>query len=193
MINFELFEGLKAYFFKTVPSSVIKIWQSYGGETIFVPAYKKPDIWFANKQLPFDDYYAMNQMRFFNYKLSRSKKLKRIQKELDHKKKSFQKSNQVDSTNYSDDIVSQKDSNINVHDGLSKMIEIICNDRLGKKVRVKCNEDDTVGDLKKLIAAQTGTNWQKIVLKKWYNTFKDHITLSDYEIHNGMSLELYYS
>ncbi|KTW29817.1 ubiquitin-like protein 5 [Pneumocystis carinii B80] len=73
------------------------------------------------------------------------------------------------------------------------MIEIICNDRLGKKVRVKCNENDTVGDLKKLIAAQTGTNWQKIVLKKWYSTFKDHITLSDYEIHNGMSLELYYS
>ena len=34
------------------------------------------------------------------------------------------------------------------------MIEVICNDRLGKKVRVKCNEDDTIGDLKKLIAAQ---------------------------------------
>ena len=27
--------------------------------------------------------------------------------------------------------------------------------------------DDTVGDLKKLIAAQTGTKWDKIVLKKW--------------------------
>ena len=36
------------------------------------------------------------------------------------------------------------------------MIEVICNDRLGKKVRVKCNDDDTIGDLKKLIAAQTG-------------------------------------
>jgi len=34
------------------------------------------------------------------------------------------------------------------------MIEVICNDRLGKKVRVKCNADDTIGDLKKLIAAQ---------------------------------------
>jgi hypothetical protein len=33
------------------------------------------------------------------------------------------------------------------------MIEVICNDRVGKKVRVKCNEDDTIGDLKKLIAA----------------------------------------
>jgi hypothetical protein len=30
------------------------------------------------------------------------------------------------------------------------MLEVVCNDRLGKKVRVKCNEDDTVGDLKKV-------------------------------------------
>lgn len=59
------------------------------------------------------------------------------------------------------------------------MLEITCNDRLGKKVRVKCNPDDTVGDLKKLIAAQTGTRWDKIVLKKWYTTFKDHIQLQD--------------
>lgn len=29
--------------------------------------------------------------------------------------------------------------------------------------------DDTVGDLKKLIAAQTGTRADKIVLKKWYD------------------------
>ncbi|OMO67445.1 hypothetical protein CCACVL1_20520 [Corchorus capsularis] len=27
------------------------------------------------------------------------------------------------------------------------MIEVVLNDRLGKKVRVKCNEDDTIGDL----------------------------------------------
>jgi len=72
------------------------------------------------------------------------------------------------------------------------MIEITVNDRLGKKVRVKCNEDDTIGDLKKLIAALTGTKAEKIVLKKWYNIFKDQITLADYEIHDGMNLELYY-
>ena len=59
------------------------------------------------------------------------------------------------------------------------MIEITCNDRLGKKVRVKCNPDDTIGDLKKLIAAQTGTRWEKIVLKKWYTIYKDHIKLED--------------
>ncbi|KAH9975520.1 ubiquitin-related domain-containing protein [Lactifluus volemus] len=72
------------------------------------------------------------------------------------------------------------------------LIEVIANDRLGTKVRVKCSPDDTVGDLKKLIAAQNGTDWRKIVLKKWYTTYKDHITLGDYEINDGMSLELYY-
>ncbi|KAM3846223.1 ubiquitin-like protein 5 [Vipera latastei] len=73
-----------------------------------------------------------------------------------------------------------------------KMIEVVCNDRLGKKVRVKCNTDDCIRDLKKLIAAQTGTRWDKIVLKKWYTIFKDHVMLADYEIHDGMNLELYY-
>lgn len=61
------------------------------------------------------------------------------------------------------------------------MLEITCNDRLGKKVRVKCNPDDTIGDLKKLIAAQTGTKFDKIVLKKWYTIYKDNIRLSDCE------------
>ncbi|CAL9089573.1 unnamed protein product [Musa textilis] len=66
------------------------------------------------------------------------------------------------------------------------MIEVVLNDRLGKKVRVKCNEDDTIGDLKKLVAAQTGTRADKIRIQKWYNVYKDHITLKDYEIHDGM-------
>ncbi|XP_023371660.1 ubiquitin-like protein 5 [Otolemur garnettii] len=72
------------------------------------------------------------------------------------------------------------------------MIEVVCNNRLGKKVCVKCNTSDTSGDLKKLIAAQTGTRWNKIVLKKWYIIIKDHLSLGDYEILDGMNLELYY-
>lgn len=52
------------------------------------------------------------------------------------------------------------------------MIEVICNDRLGKKIRVKCNEDDTIGDLKKLIAAQVGTRPEKIRIQKWYTIYK---------------------
>lgn len=69
----------------------------------------------------------------------------------------------------------------------------IANDRTGTKVRVKVDSEDTVEVLKKMIAAQMGTDWQKIVLKKWYNTYKNHITLGDYEIHDGMSLEMYYN
>lgn len=39
----------------------------------------------------------------------------------------------------------------------------------------------------------TGTRPEKIRIQKWYNVFKDHITLADYEIHDGMGLELYYN
>lgn len=70
------------------------------------------------------------------------------------------------------------------------MIEVVLNDRLGKKVRVKCNEDDTIGDLKKLAAAQLGTRPEKLKIQKWYTIYKDHISLEDYEIHDGMGLEL---
>ena len=58
-------------------------------------------------------------------------------------------------------------------------------------IRVKCNPDDTIGDLKKLLAAQTGTRPEKLRIQKWYTVYKDHITLEDYEIHDGMGLELY--
>lgn len=52
---------------------------------------------------------------------------------------------------------------------------------------------DTVGDLKKIIAAQTGTKPEKLRLQKWYTVYKDHITLEDYEINDGMGIELYYT
>ena len=53
--------------------------------------------------------------------------------------------------------------------------------------------EDTIGDLKKLISVKTGTQYDKIRLQKWYNVFKDHISLEDYEIHDGMGIEMYYN
>ena len=44
------------------------------------------------------------------------------------------------------------------------MIEVVCNDRLGGKVRVKCYPTDKIGDLKLLISAHTGTKPDKIRL-----------------------------
>ena len=73
------------------------------------------------------------------------------------------------------------------------MIEIVCNDRVGRKIKVKCNPDDTIGELKLLIAAQIGTRAEKLRLQKWYSVFKDHITLQDYEIGDGSNIELYYN
>ena len=42
-------------------------------------------------------------------------------------------------------------------------------------------------------APQTGTRPEKLRIQKWYTVYKDHITLDDYEIHDGMGLELYYN
>ena len=39
----------------------------------------------------------------------------------------------------------------------------------------------------------TGTRAEKLRIQKWYTIYKDHITLEDYEIHDGMGLELYYN
>ena len=75
----------------------------------------------------------------------------------------------------------------------ASMIEVTLNDRLGKKIKVKCNSTDTVGDLKLLTAAMTGTRPEKLRIQKWYTVFKDHISLADYEVSDGMNLELYYS
>lgn len=72
------------------------------------------------------------------------------------------------------------------------MIEVCVNDRLGKKIRVKCLEDDTVGDFKKVLSLQLGTQANKIVLQKGGSILKDHVTLGDYEVHNDTNLELYY-
>eukprot|EP01017_Pseudomicrothorax_dubius_P045237 TRINITY_DN7796_c0_g2_i6.p2 TRINITY_DN7796_c0_g2~~TRINITY_DN7796_c0_g2_i6.p2 ORF type:complete len:186 (+),score=57.03 TRINITY_DN7796_c0_g2_i6:91-648(+) len=73
------------------------------------------------------------------------------------------------------------------------MIEVVVNDRCGRKVRVKCSPNDSIGDLKKLVAAQTGTRPERIRIQKGYSIFKDHISLKDYEINDGMGLEMYYN
>ena len=80
------------------------------------------------------------------------------------------------------------------HDGkkMLPMIEVIVDDKLGKRSRVKCSAGDTIGDLKKLTAAQIGTKAEKLVLKKGYEFYKDHITLDDYEVSDGFMFEMYY-
>lgn len=73
------------------------------------------------------------------------------------------------------------------------MLEVVCNDRLGRKTGVKCLGEDTVGELKLVLGAQIGMDPARIVLKRGYLVLKDHISLHDYEIGNGTGVELYYS
>jgi ubiquitin-like protein 5 len=72
-----------------------------------------------------------------------------------------------------------------------KPMQIVLNDRLGKRVKIDCFSRDTVGQLKQLAAAKLGTRAEKIRLQKWKTIYKDHIRIEDYDISDGMSLEMY--
>lgn len=72
------------------------------------------------------------------------------------------------------------------------VIEIVVNDRMGRKEKIKCHPDELIIDFKRLISAQIGTRAEKIRLQKASIIFKDHLTLSDYEIKDGAGLEMYY-
>ena len=72
------------------------------------------------------------------------------------------------------------------------MIEVFVSDRLGMKVAILMNEEDTIGDLKLMISTQTGIDPDRIRLQTRSRVYKDHITLADYEIGDGFYFELQY-
>ena len=68
---------------------------------------------------------------------------------------------------------------------------VTINDRLGTKKEVPCLGSDTVGDFKKLVAMQIGRKPHEIMLKRQSERpLKDQLTLDDYEISNGVQLDL---
>ena len=68
------------------------------------------------------------------------------------------------------------------------MIEVIVNDRLGKKVRIKANPTDTVGDFKKLVAAQTGTRYS--VDQGSAGTHRSSLMIKTLKIHGNPVIHL---
>ena len=76
---------------------------------------------------------------------------------------------------------------------MSELIEIILNDRFGKKIKIKVHEDDTIKDVKILVASKTGTKADKIRIQRGNQIYQDNISLDTYEIVNGMSLDIYYN
>lgn len=136
---------------------------------------------------------AANKSSSEDEKTDKKKKKKKKKEKKEKKKRSREEEGDNDDDKKKKASDDKKDQFKTPQTKPGRMIEVICNDRLGNKVRVKCNENETIGNFKKLVAAQSGHNAEKIRLQKWYNVFKDHVTLADYEIHDGMSLEMHYN
>jgi hypothetical protein len=72
-----------------------------------------------------------------------------------------------------------------------EFIIVHVNDRLGTKSAIPCLPSDTVGQFKLMIAARIGREAGQIMLRRQgERPFKDHITLEDYGVSNGVQLDL---
>jgi hypothetical protein len=74
---------------------------------------------------------------------------------------------------------------------LGWQIIVNVNDRMGTKAAIPCYASDTVKNFKIMVAARIGRNPHEILLKRQgERPFKDHITLGDYGVGNGVQLDL---
>lgn len=72
-----------------------------------------------------------------------------------------------------------------------EMIVVHVNDRLGTKAAIPCFGSDTVGQFKMMVAGRVGRDAHEILLKRQgERPFKDHITLADYGVSNGVQIDL---
>ncbi|PHH59860.1 hypothetical protein CDD81_2439 [Ophiocordyceps australis] len=72
-----------------------------------------------------------------------------------------------------------------------EMIVVNVNDRLGTKSAIPCLGSDTVGQFKLMVAARIGRETNQIMLRRQgERPFKDHLTLDDYGVSNGVQLDL---
>lgn len=72
-----------------------------------------------------------------------------------------------------------------------EMIIVHVNDRLGTKAAIPCFGSDNVGAFKVMVAARIGREPHEILLKRQgERPFKDHITLGDYGVSNGVQIDL---
>ncbi|KAI1767058.1 ubiquitin-like protein [Hypoxylon sp. FL1150] len=75
--------------------------------------------------------------------------------------------------------------------GGEEMIIVHVNDRLGTKAAIPCFASDRIKEFKIMVAARIGREPHEILLKRQgQRPFKDVLTLADYEISNGVQLDL---
>ena len=71
------------------------------------------------------------------------------------------------------------------------LILVFINNRLGTRTEILCSPSDTIGAFKKLAAVCIGTRPEAMLLKRQgERPFRDVLTLEDYGINNGSSLDL---
>lgn len=71
-----------------------------------------------------------------------------------------------------------------------QVFRIIINNRLGTRAEILCSPSDTIGDFKKVAALYIGQPAGSIMLKRQGGkAMKDQLTLEDYEVSNGSSLD----
>ena len=71
------------------------------------------------------------------------------------------------------------------------IIQVFINNRLGARTEILCSPSDTIGAFKKLAAVYMGTRPEAMLLKRQgERPFRDFLTLEDYGINNGSSLDL---
>ncbi|MCJ1371440.1 hypothetical protein MMC20_002656 [Loxospora ochrophaea] len=71
------------------------------------------------------------------------------------------------------------------------MIIVNVNDRLGTKASIPCLASDPIKLFKAQVAARIGREPHEIMLKRQgERPFKDHLTLEDYGVSNGVQLDL---
>ncbi|KAI4192910.1 MAG: hypothetical protein LQ346_004090 [Caloplaca aetnensis] len=79
----------------------------------------------------------------------------------------------------------------NKNPATTALVHIFVNNRLGTRLEITCSASDSFGDVKKLVAFQSGIKAEAILLKRQgMRPFKDALTLEDYEIGNGSSLDM---
>ncbi|RWA15042.1 hypothetical protein EKO27_g123 [Xylaria grammica] len=72
-----------------------------------------------------------------------------------------------------------------------EMIIVHVNDRLGTKAAIPCFASDRIKEFKIMVAARIGREPHEILLKRQgQRPFKDILTLADYEVSNGVQLDL---
>ncbi|KAJ8754135.1 hypothetical protein K2173_002033 [Erythroxylum novogranatense] len=68
---------------------------------------------------------------------------------------------------------------------------VVLNARFETKVRVECQPNTTIKELKEKASSQTGTPCDKMKIRKWWMTLEDDKTLQQYRVGDGDGLDLY--